>query len=240
MRVVVADDEAPARRLLIRLLAQLGGIEVVAEAETGLQALAAVGRTQPDVLLLDIDMPELDGLALAAGHRHLPPVVFVTAHDAHAVAAFEIGAVDYLLKPVAIERLATALARVRERAAPAVRAFEAWRSLRGDLTPRVLAHTGGTTLVFDATTIDRFHAVEKYTAFTVDGVEHLTEEPLVALEERLRPFGFLRVHRGELVRIAAIRALVAEPGGHDAQLRDGQRVRVSRRFLPSLRTALGG
>jgi DNA-binding LytR/AlgR family response regulator len=239
MKVVVADDEEPARRLLIRLLGQLGGISVVAEASNGIEALAAVGREAPELLLLDIDMPELDGLELAARYAHLPPVVFVTAHDEHALRAFEVGAIDYVLKPVQLERLATALARARERNASAAAPLEALLRTRGVDGARVLAQERGELLIFDAMAIDRFYASDKYTMFSVDGREHLTEEPLTALEERLRAFGFLRVHRAELVRVAAIRALTSAPGGHQARLADGQIVRVSRRFLPELKRALG-
>jgi DNA-binding LytR/AlgR family response regulator len=239
MKVVVADDEEPARRLLIRLLGQLGGISVVAEAADGIEALAAVGREAPELLLLDIDMPELDGLELAARYAHLPPIVFVTAHDEHALRAFDVGAVDYVLKPVQLERLAKALARARERNASAAAPLEALLRTRGVEGARVLAQERGELLIFDATGIDRFHASDKYTMFSVDGREHLTEEPLTALEERLRAFGFLRVHRAELVRVAAIRALTSAPGGHQARLADGQVVRVSRRFLPDLKRALG-
>lgn len=227
MRVLVADDEAPARRALGRLLAQLGS-EVVAEAETGLDVLALVSTSRPDVILLDIAMPELDGIELAARYAHLPPIVFVTAHDEHAVRAFELDAVDYLLKPVRLERLAAALHRVASR-----------RVAIASGPPRVSSQVRGTIRVFDATTIDRYHSIDKYTAFVVDGVEHLTDEPLSALEQRLGGFGFLRVHRAELVRIAAIRALTSDPEGHVVALADGQSARVSRRSVGAVKAALG-
>lgn len=237
MRVIVADDEEPARRLLVRLLDELGGVEVVAEASNGLEALTAIGRTQPELILLDIDMPELDGLALAARYAHLPPIVFVTAHDEHALRAFEVGAIDYLLKPVGRERLATTLHRARARTAADPRGFEGLPGAQPGRSARVVVHDRGVIRVFDAAAIDRFHARDKYTAFSVDGAEHLTEEPLLELEQRLRPFGFQRVHRGELVRIAAVRTVTAD--GREAGLADGQRVRISRRFLPGLRAVLG-
>jgi DNA-binding LytR/AlgR family response regulator len=236
MRVLVADDEAPARRMLARLLDQLGGHELVGEAASGLEALELVGRTRPDVLLLDIDMPELGGLELAARYAHLPPVVFVTAHDAHAVRAFELDAVDYLLKPVRLERLAAALQRVAQRTGVATPSFAALPV--GD-TPRVVTHERGEIRVFDVGTIDRFRAAEKYTVFLAQGHEHMTEEPLVALEGRLRSYGFLRVHRSELVRVAAIRALTGDALAHELVLADGQRVRVARRFLAVVKHALG-
>jgi len=239
MKVAIADDEAPARKLLRRLLDELGGIEVVGEAATGLEALTLVGQTRPDVLLLDIDMPEMDGLELAARYAPLPAIVFVTAHEEHAVRAFEVDAVDFVLKPVRRERLAAALARARARSSAGAPEAKALGRVRTDGVPRVVAHEGNTVLVFEASSIDRFTASEKYTVFRVDGREHMTEESLVRLEARLAEHGFLRVHRGELVRVAAVRALTSEGGVHEARLRDGAIVRVSRRSVAALQAALG-
>ncbi len=239
MKVAIADDEAPARALLRRLLDELGGIEIVGEAATGLEALTLVGQTRPDVLLLDIDMPEMDGLELAARYARLPPIVFVTAHEEHAVRAFEVDAVDFVLKPVRRERLAAALARARTRAGAGAPEATALGHVRTDGVPRVVAHEGNTVLVFEITGIDRFSAAEKYTVFSVDGCEHMTEESLTGLEARLAEHGFLRVHRGELVRVAAVRALTSTGGEHEARLRDGTTLRVSRRSVAALKAALG-
>lgn len=233
---MIADDEAPARRALARLVQQLGSV-VVAEAENGLDVLAAVGDTHPEVILLDVHMPELDGVELAARFAHLPPIVFVTAHDEHAVRAFEVGAVDYLLKPVTLERLATALERASARRATRPAPFPVAQA--AVTTPRIVTRQGATIRVFDATAIDRFQATDKYTVFVTGGVEHASEEPLASLEERLRPFGFVRAHRSELVRVAAVRALRSDGGEHTLLLADGQVVPVSRRSLAAVKAALG-
>jgi DNA-binding LytR/AlgR family response regulator len=233
MRVLIADDEAPARRLLARLVQQLGS-DVVGEVDSGLAVLAAVSSAAPDVILLDIHMPELDGIELAARYAHLPPVVFVTTHDEHAVRAFELGAVDYLLKPVRLERLATALHRVQARRAPATPAPVPEAGAR-----RVVTRDRDTIRVFDVASIDRFHATDKYTVFHVDGAEHVTEESLTALEQRLGPHDYLRVHRGELVKIAAITSLTSDDEGHFVMLRSGARVPVSRRLVSAVKDALG-
>ena len=111
MRALVVDDEAPARSRMRRLLADHGGVEVVGEAHDGASALTAIFTHKPDVVLLDIRMPGLDGITLAQTCRDLPPIIFCTGYDEHAVKAFEVNAVDYLLKPVRPERLAAALAR---------------------------------------------------------------------------------------------------------------------------------
>jgi two-component system, LytTR family, response regulator len=239
MKVIVADDEAPARRALARMLGTLGA-ELVAEAENGLDVLEAVGRTRPDVILLDIEMPEMDGLELAARYASLPPIIFVTAHDAHALRGFEVGAVDYLLKPVALDRLATALHRASVRAERASQAFPRVQKPGPEpRTPRVVTHERGSIRFFDATTIDRFRASEKYTLFTVEGVEHLTNESLGALEQRLREFGFVRAHRSELIRVAAVRSLTQDADGYRAELASGAVVEVSRRLIASVKEALG-
>jgi DNA-binding LytR/AlgR family response regulator len=222
VRVVFADDEAPARRALARILAGLG-VEVVGEAASAEAALVLVARTAPDVLLLDVHMPGLGGLALAA-REALPPVVFVTADAGEALAAFDVGAADYVLKPVRPERLAAALARAAGRAA----------------VPRVVSVSRGEVRAFDARAPVRYRSADKYTAFVVDGVEHLTEEPLVALEARLASHGFVRVHRAELVRLDAVRALVAGDDGLSVALADGQHAPVSRRYASGLRGALRG
>jgi DNA-binding LytR/AlgR family response regulator len=176
------------------------------------------------LLLLDIEMPGLDGLAVAAT-RDLPPVVFITAHEEHALAAFGVRAVDYLLKPVRAPRLADALERVRERIAR-------------PMAVRVSARNGATVQLFDARDVTRFSASHKYTVFRVDGVEHLAEEPLSALGARLAAIGFIRVHRAELVRASAIRVFTATTSDHHVVLEDGQVVPVSRRYAAAVKQHL--
>jgi DNA-binding LytR/AlgR family response regulator len=234
VKVLLVDDELPARRRLRRMLDEVGGVTVVGEAGCGRDALAAVERERPDLLLLDIDMPGIDGLALAA-RRGLPPVVFVTAHEEHAVRAFELEAIDYLLKPVGLDRLRAALRRAATRVEPP----RAPAPAPAGEVPRVISHQRGQIRLFDARAIVRFRAVDKYTAFVVDGVEHLTEEPLAALEDRLGRHGFVRVHRGELVDLAAVEAIWLDDDGHRIRLRDGQVARASRRLVAGLRQRLG-
>lgn len=238
LRVVIADDEPPARRRLARMLTEAGAV-VVAEAEDGPSALAMAQVHRPDVLFLDVRMPGMDGVTLAQRHGHeLPRVVFCTAFDEFAVQAFEVNAVDYLLKPVRPERLAQALERVR---GPASRALA---PVLDQLAPasqstRVVSAGRGEVRFFEASAITRFWASEKYTLFLADGQEHLTEEPLSELETRLAPLGFVRVHRGDLVRRSAVKALRAQDGVYEVALDDGQVVRVSRRLVDAVKRALG-
>ncbi len=242
MKALVVDDEPIARRRLARLLRELD-VEVAGEADSGERARELMACLRPDVVFLDIRMPGLDGLTLALEDRAvMPPVVFVTAHDEHAVAAFEAEAVDYLLKPVERERLRRAVERVQSRTAAGVEPVLAAvleRLGHSAPVPRISARLGTTTRIFDPRRIARFHAHRKYVAFTHQGVEYLTDESLDSLERRLAPLGFARVHRAELVNLERVTALHLEGSTAALELATGERVPVSRRRLPALRRALG-
>lgn len=242
LRVLIVDDEPPARRRLARLLAEIADVEVAGEAGDGHEALAACVELEPDVLLLDIRMPGLDGMSLARQHAQLPPIIFTTAYDNHAIEAFEAAAVDYLLKPVREGRLRQALERVRERD-KARRDDRLWGLLerlgeRQSGSWRILARAGKTLQVFDARQISRFYALDKLTAFRLDGREYLCDESLVLLERRLSPYGFLRVHRAELINVNCIVSVDTSDGLREVELSDGQRARVSRRLAANLLQAL--
>lgn len=237
MKVLVVDDEPPARRRLARMLADLK-VEVTDELEDAMGVLQALESGVVDALFLDVEMPGLSGLALAS-RALLPPVVFVTAHERYAVAAFDVQAVDYLLKPVRPERLKSAVERLRARISTPSNAASAVAGESSDAIPRIVSHSRGLAQLFDARDIARFWSSDKYTVFKADGVEHMIDEPLQALEQRLSPYGFLRIHRAELVRANAVRALRADVGIYEVILSDGQTAKVSRRALSSVRAALG-
>lgn len=244
MRLLLVDDEPLARRRLARLLGRIPDAEVVGEAGNGEEALQRVQELQPDAILLDVRMPGLDGLSLARQHSELPPIVFVTAYDSHAVDAFEANAVDYLLKPVQLERLTQALDRVRKRRNPEPEKLGALLQeilSRRNQAPeaRVSARLGSTIRIFDAGAIARFRAEDRYTAFLHEGEEYLLDESLNALEERLAGSGFIRVHRSELINLRRVRALHLEDGALEVELTDGQRAGVSRRQAAELRRRLG-
>ncbi|HTU60066.1 MAG TPA: LytTR family DNA-binding domain-containing protein, partial [Polyangiales bacterium] len=247
MRALVVDDEPPARRRLSRMLSQMGDMEVAAELGDGDDVLRWLEtQSTPDILFLDVRMPGLDGVALAQRYVDLPPIVFVTAYDHYAIDAFDLNAVDYLLKPVRLERLVTAVERVRSRAlldrlavGQALAAATSAASTGTSAIPRVVSGTRGVIQLFDAREITRFWASDKYTLFRAGGEDHLTEEPLSVLENRLAEYGFVRVHRAELVRADAIRALCNVESGHEVALSDGQVARVSRRALRTIKSALG-
>lgn len=236
LRVLIVDDEPLARARLSRLVARLEGAVVCGEAGDGHEAIAKMAALEPDVVLLDIDMPGLDGLAVAeARKKDGPAVIFTTAHAQFAIDAFDAEATDYLLKPIVIERLSRALERVARgrglvRQAPA----------KLPTSPNRFTVQDGTTLrIFDVEDIRRFRATEKYVVFLVDGEELETRESLSALEARLAPLGFVRVHRSELVRLSRVQRFEPEPGGGAVLvLDDGQRAPVSRRSSADIRRLL--
>lgn len=245
MKILIVDDEPLARRRLVRMLADVDGVTVCGEAGDAAQALERVRSERPDLLLLDIRMPGLSGLELAARESELPPVVFTTAYDQYAVQAFEVSAVDYLLKPVEPERLAAAIAKARERSggddAQALRSLleKLDRHAQAETPPRLQARSGSTTRLIDAGTITRIYASSKYALIQHEGRELVLDESLNTLEARLETHGFFRVHRAELVNLAHVRALHSDDGATRVELSDGQSANVSRRSVATLKQRLG-
>lgn len=216
MRVLIADDEAPLRSWLRRLLAERApGVEVVGEAANGREALDRIRTLQPDVAFLDIRMPELSGLEVAAQAGGLCRIVFVTAYDEFAVAAFEQAAVDYLVKPVTAERLDRTLARLAQAPVAAdeaalVRALlkklDAPAATAGKTTLRWLrVGTDETVHLVDVGEVDFFRAADKYTEVHQGERAWLVRNSLSELEKELDAQAFWRIHRSILVRVAAIR-----------------------------------
>lgn len=237
LRLLIVDDEELARERLKRLLASAADVEIVGECGDGPSAIAAVRKLAPDLLLLDVQMPGMDGFQVLRelGPERLPAVVFVTAFDAHAVRAFEARAVDYLLKPTTRARLHEALARARqtltaypektvpqtlldllaERAEPRVRRFS--------------VRTGERTVFVVVDEIDWIEAAGNYVVLHVGKTTHILRETMAALEAQLPPEHFLRVSRFAIVNLRRISELQAVmPGEHVIILADGQRIGSTR------------
>ena len=241
LRCVVVDDEGPARQRLKRLVQPLS-IEVVGEAGDGLSALAEIERLTPDLVFLDIEMPELDGLGVAAAlSGKSPAIIFVTAYDEHAVRAFELAAVDYLVKPVSADRLAAAVARARARTEPP--ALQPLLARLGPTGPKRMAvRSGAKFVVFDPAQVSAIVARDRYAAILVEGKELLADDSLNLLETRFDPETFVRVHRAAIINVTFLKELVHEGDRrYEAVLTDSfaTRVAVSRDRLPKLKRRLG-
>ena len=261
IRAVLVDDEPLALRKLRRLLAAERDVVVVAECTDGRSAASEIERHAPDLVFLDIQIPELDGFQVieALPADRLPVIIFVTAYDEHALRAFDVHALDYLMKPVARDRFREALDRARERVLqrrvagvidPRLLALHADRAAAGapahdraQERPRYLARiavkSDGRAFFLRTEEVDWIEAADNYVRLHVGTTSYLLRESLRALEAKLDPRLFLRVHRSAIVNVDAIREL--QPwfhGDHVVILRSGARLTCSRRYDERLRQLL--
>jgi two-component system, LytTR family, response regulator len=249
LRVLVVDDEPLARRHLCDLLAgqPVGEVE---ECADGAAAVEAINRRRPDLVLLDVAMPELDGFGVieAIGPAHMPPVIFVTAHDEHAVRAFEVHALDYLLKPISSTRfraaLATAMEQIRQRRAGVL--GEALRSLldatrAGRYRRSCLVRHGERMVVVDFAEVEAIESAGNYVRLHVADGSHLFRSTLTGIEAELDPQQFVRIHRCHLIHVARVKYLEkAFQGELAVTLRSGKRLPLQRRYVDQVKSLLGG
>jgi len=250
LRVLVVDDEAPARQRLVDLLEKDGQVGSVLEAANGRAAVEIVQREALDLVFLDVQMPELDGLQVieAVGADVMPLTVFVTAYDQHAIRAFEANAVDYLLKPFSDERLEAALARAKARRdehslqefGRSVLRMVSAKPATGRYLDRLVVKSGGRTRFIRVADIDWIEGAGTYANLHIVGKELLYRAALHELADKLDPMRFVRVHRSAIVNIDSIVEL--QPISHgefEVVLRDGHRSRVSRTYRAQLEKRLG-
>jgi len=231
LRIVIVDDEEPARLALRQDLAALEDVEVVAECANGFEAVKVVGEMRPDLLLLDVQMPKLDGFEVLELLGGEVPVVFVTAYDEFAIKAFDVHAVDYLLKPVTRERLAAALERARARqiAGPAPGALKASARPPGTPLERVVIRDGAQVHVVAVGKIDYVEAQDDYVGIRTGGRSLLKEQTLGDLEAQLDARRFVRIHRSYLLNIERLaRVELYAKDSRLAILADGTKLPVSR------------
>lgn len=239
LRILIVDDEPPARDRLRRLLADLPDTEIVGECADGASAVPLVATSRPDVVLLDVAMPEMDGFevvrALAGGP--MPAIVFVTGFDQYAVKAFEARAIDYLLKPTTKARLAEALNRVRERLAPGRKPAipPALLELLAEGLPgvsrasRIPVRTHEGVIFVPAADIDHVESAGNYVILHVGRTTHILRETMAAMEEQLPSADFMRVSRSTILNLRRTRELRLLPSGeHAAVLTDGTTLPITR------------
>lgn len=225
LRAMIIDDEPLARSNVALLLARDPSISVVAQCGSAQDALAALPAAMPDLVFLDVEMPECDGFDMLERVGAAPPfaIVFVTAHHQFALRAFEVGALDYLLKPFDDQRFERVLERVKERL-----------RVPGE-TRRFIIRNGGTLEVVKFTDIDWVEASDYYATLHAGGRAHMLRRSLSDLEDELAPHGFQRIHRSAIVNLEQVRALeLREDGEYEVVLQSAQRLRMSRRYRKSV------
>jgi two-component system, LytTR family, response regulator len=233
IRALVVDDEPLSRTSVVAELRHDPDLSLAGECGSGEDALAEIRRLRPDLVFLDVEMPECGGFDVLEmlGAEVPPAIVFVTAYDRYAIQAFEVGALDYLLKPFDSARFKVSLDRAKDRIA----AFRA----RPRATDRLAIKSIGGVIFVRITEIDWIEAADYYSRLHVGGKTHLIRRSMADLEKDLQSFLFRRVHRSTIVNLERVRALVLnELGEYDVRLRDGSEHRVSRSHRRALQAAL--
>jgi two-component system LytT family response regulator len=243
MKVAIVDDEQLARKILREYLAETDDVEIVAECANGFEAVKAVAELKPDLLLLDIQMPRLDGFEVLELVGNEVGVIFITAYDKYALRAFEVHAVDYLLKPFSAERLRQALSRARARLEakqplPTTELTSAARAPGAHLE-RVAIRDGANVHVIPVLKIDYVEAQDDYVSFHAEAKSFLKQQTLADVERVLNPAQFVRIHRSYILNIDRLARLeLYAKDSHAAILRDGTRLPVSRSGYGRLNSVL--
>ena len=246
LTTLIVDDEPLAREGLRELLSRDADVSAIREAKDGREAVAAIRESHPDLVFLDVQMPEMDGFAVVRkiGAEHMPAVVFVTAHDQYAIQAFEINALDYLLKPVIEERFVKALVRAKSRIHLDT-TVDLSRQITGLIesiaspprcVKRLAVRSAAKTLFVDVEDVDWIEAAENYVELHVGRANHLLHVTMNTIEKSLDPQIFLRIHRSIIVNLGRIKSL--ESGTHGeyvVTLQDGSRLQSSRTYSERLR-----
>jgi two-component system, LytTR family, response regulator len=243
IQTIIVDDEEPARLLLREYLTHRDDIHIAAECANGFEAVKALTELKPDLAILDIQMPKLNGFEVLELTENPPAVIFATAYDQYAVKAFELHAVDYLLKPFSKERLDEALDHVAKRLKTkkplAVEALAAAAGMKPSILERVLVKDGSKVHVIPTDKIDYIEAEDDYVAIKADGKSHLKQQRMAELEKMLNPAKFVRVHRSSIINLERIaRIELYAKDSRMAILKDGTKLLISRAGYDKLKKLL--
>jgi two-component system LytT family response regulator len=238
MKALIVDDEPLAREGMTLLLKDEPSINSIAAARNGAEAVDMIRADRPDLVLLDVQMPEMDGFGVlrAIGAEHMPPVIFVTAHDRYAIQAFEVNAIDYLLKPVTRERCSQALERVRERISQGadnrhVMSLLQQLAAAPQYLARVALRSAGKISFVNIEDVLYVQAAENYVQLHLKAARHLLHVPIATFESSLDPRLFLRIHRSLIVNVKHIHELETGPHGeYIVVLHGGSRLQSSRSY----------
>ena len=241
IRAVVVDDEPLTRERVRTLIARTDDVELVGEGRNGLEALDLITTHDPDLIFIDVEMPELDGFGVIAEleSRSAPAVIFITAYEHYARQAFDVGAVDYLHKPITPSRFTDAVDRARQRLER--HSIAEWRSLVASAVraerergtrKRFVVRKGNEHFFVPVADVDWIDAADNYLRLHVKGRAHFSRGTMKQAEEELDPSQFVRIHRSAIVAVDCIRAIrSSESGGHIIELKDGSQLRSSRQYV---------
>jgi len=238
-RVLIAEDEPLAAEALADWVAQMPTLQLVASCGDGASALAQIRALQPDLVLMDIQMPVLTGLQVLqalAGDAHQPAVIFTTAYDEHALTAFELHAVDYLLKPFTHERFVEAISHVQRDRAAVANAVDALQAAGDAPLVRVLVRDQGRIFPINVDAIEHLRSDTKYTALAVKGKSYLVRLPIVTFEQKLDPGKFVKLHRSCIVNLDFVESLTPDENSQlVARMTDGTLITANRDVSRKLR-----
>ncbi|MGE3802043.1 MAG: LytR/AlgR family response regulator transcription factor [Candidatus Kapaibacterium sp.] len=242
IRVVIVDDEQPARAIIKEYLADYSTVKIVGEANSGRQGLEIINGENPDLIFLDIQMPGLTGFELLASLTTQPAVIFCTAYDQYAIEAFEVNAVDYLLKPFSRERFRQALSRVLEKG----KSFQTeeqvsaliriWQEREKREKKRFFVESKNRIIPIEVDDILWIEATGDYSQLHTSTASYLCNERLGEIEKKLDRSSFIRIHRSTIIAIKALHSLTPDgDGGYTAHLKEGKKLRVSRSYSRQLK-----
>jgi two-component system LytT family response regulator len=235
--VLIIDDEEASRSLIRQYLQAHPEMEILGECENGIEAVQAINEMQPDLVFLDVQMPGLNGFEVLQEISHIPMIIFTTAFDRFAIKAFEMNAVDYLLKPYTRQRFDLSIERIRQRTDQhALYALAASIPLQqGNYPPRIFVETPGRLKSLDVQDILYLKAEKDYTRIHISGQSYLGSQGISILEKRLDPRRFLRVHRSYIVNIYHVKEVYREISKTFLVMNDGIEIVVGRSYLESLK-----
>ena len=238
-KVIIIDDEAAGRMLIRQYLENYPALIIVGEANNGVDAVRLINEFKPDLIFLDIQMPGLSGFDVLKHLEEIPQIIFSTAYDQYALQAFEVHAVDYLLKPYTRDRFAQAIQRVTDARSTNLQKIqplaESILTTTTAYPEKILVQTGNRLVTVAVNDILRIEAEGDYATLVTANSHHLSNYGISALEAKLDPRQFIRVHRSDIINIHYVREIQKYPSSYDVILQNGDVVRVSRSYMDKIR-----
>jgi len=238
-KVIIIDDEEAARLLIKQYVADLKELEVVAECENGIEAVAAINRLEPDLVFLDIQMPGLSGFQVLKQIVHIPQVVFTTAYDQYAIKAFDLNAIDYLLKPYTRQRFNQAVSKLliqqKDNRASVSALAETFSPSPQSFSEKILVEQGNKLISLNVSDIVYLEAVKDYTYIYTEKAKFLSSFGIGNIEQKLNPAAFLRVHRSFIINVHSIQEVHRDINGMQVLLKSGAVLKVSRTYADNIK-----